>query len=46
MENLLHPFTTKYNSAPFSQIKMSDYKPAFEATIKAARAEIEAIKIK
>ena len=43
MEILLQPFTTKYNSAPFSQIQMSDFQPAFEATIKAARAEIEAI---
>lgn len=43
MEILLHPFTTKYNTAPFSQIKMSDYKPAFEAAIDAARAEIDYI---
>jgi peptidyl-dipeptidase Dcp len=43
MEILLHPFTTKYNTAPFSQIQMSDYKPAFEAAIDAARAEIDYI---
>lgn len=43
MEILLHPFKTKYNTAPFSQIQMSDYKPAFEAAIDAARAEIDAI---
>jgi oligopeptidase A len=36
-------FTTKYETAPFSQIKMEDYKPAFEENIKAAKAEIDAI---
>ncbi len=43
MEILTSTYTTKYNSAPFSQIQMSDYQPAFEATIASARAEIEAI---
>ncbi len=43
MEILTSTYTTKYNSAPFSQIKMSDYQPAFEATIASARAEIDAI---
>ena len=43
MEILLHPFTTKYNTAPFSQIQMSDYKPAFKAAIDAARVEIDYI---
>ncbi len=36
-------FSTKYETAPFSQIKMEDYKPAFEENIKAAKAEIDAI---
>lgn len=43
MEILLRPFTTKYNTAPFSQINLSDYKPAFEAAINAARIEIDTI---
>ena len=43
MEILTSTYTTKYNSAPFTQIQMSDYQPAFEATIASARAEIEAI---
>ena len=36
-------FTTKLETAPFSQIKMEDYQPAFEENIKAAKAEIDAI---
>ena len=36
-------FNTKYETAPFSQIKMEDYKPAFEENIKTAKAEIDAI---
>jgi peptidyl-dipeptidase Dcp len=36
-------FSTKYETAPFSQIKMEDYKPAFEENIKAAKVEIDAI---
>ena len=36
-------FTTKFETAPFSQIKMEDYQPAFEENIKAAKAEIDAI---
>jgi oligopeptidase A len=43
MNILTSTFNSKYNSAPFSQIQMSDYQPAFEATIASARAEIEAI---
>jgi peptidyl-dipeptidase Dcp len=43
MEILTSTYTTKYNSAPFSQIQMSDYQPAFEATIASARTEIDAI---
>lgn len=43
MEILTSTFNTKHNTAPFSQIKLEDYKPAFEANIAAARAEIDAI---
>ena len=43
MKTLTQKFNTKYNSAPFSQIQMSDYQPAFETTIAAARAEIDTI---
>ena len=43
MKILTSAYTTKYNTAPFSQIQMSDYQPAFETTIAAARAEIDAI---
>ncbi len=37
------PFKTKHNTAPFSQIKLEDYKPAFIENIANARAEIDAI---
>jgi oligopeptidase A len=40
---LTKQFTTKYETAPFSQIKMDDFKPAFEENIAAAKAEIDAI---
>jgi peptidyl-dipeptidase Dcp len=43
MEILIKQFTTKYETAPFSQIKMEDYKPAFEENIKNAKADIDAI---
>lgn len=43
MNILTSTYNTKYNTAPFSQIKMSDYQAAFETTIAAARAEIDAI---
>ncbi len=43
MKLLTQKFTTKYDTAPFSQIKMEDYKPAFEENIKIAKAEIDAI---
>ncbi|WP_438965882.1 M3 family metallopeptidase [Flavobacterium sp.] len=43
MKLLTQKFNTKYTSAPFSQIKMEDYKPAFEENIKNAKAEIDAI---
>lgn len=43
MKLLTQKFNTKYDTAPFSQIKMEDYKPAFEENIKNAKAEIDAI---
>jgi oligopeptidase A len=43
MTLLTQTFHTKFETAPFSQIKMEDYKPAFEENIKNAKAEIDAI---
>lgn len=43
MEILSTKFNTKYNTAPFSQIKLDDYKPAFVENIKIAKAEIDTI---
>src|SRR5574343_480731 len=43
MKILTSTFQTKHNTAPFSQIKIEDYQPAFEETITQARAEIDAI---
>lgn len=43
MEILSTKFNTKYNTAPFSQIKLEDYQPAFVENIKIAKAEIDAI---
>ncbi|MQP52159.1 MULTISPECIES: M3 family metallopeptidase [unclassified Flavobacterium] len=43
MELFLKKFKTKYDSAPFSKINLSNYKEAFEKTIELARAEIDAI---
>lgn len=40
---LTKKFTTKYETAPFSQIEMDDFKLAFEENIKNAKAEIDAI---
>jgi len=37
------PFTTKYGTAPFSQIKITDYKPAFDQAIAQSKADIDAI---
>jgi Zn-dependent oligopeptidase len=45
MTLFLAPFSTKYTTAPFSKISLSDYKPAFEKTIEIARNEINAIAI-
>jgi Zn-dependent oligopeptidase len=43
MSILTQKFQTKYDTAPFSQIKLEDYQPAFEENIEKARAEIDAI---
>jgi len=43
MKILTQHFDTKHNTAPFSQIKLEDYKPAFIENIKTAKAEIDAI---
>jgi peptidyl-dipeptidase Dcp len=43
MTILTSTYNTAYQSAPFSQIQMSDYQPAFESTLAAARAEIDTI---
>lgn len=40
---LLQPFATPFQTPPFEQIKMSDYKPAFVEGIRQQEAEIEAI---
>lgn len=43
MDIFLKKFETKYNTASFCKIKLSDYKPAFEQTIQIARKEIDRI---
>jgi Zn-dependent oligopeptidase len=43
MSILTSTFNTKHNTAPFSQIKLADYKPAFIENIASAKAEIDAI---
>ncbi|WP_333599752.1 M3 family metallopeptidase [Flavobacterium sp.] len=43
MKILTETFTTKHNTAPFSQIKIENYQPAFAENIAKARAEIDAI---
>lgn len=43
MSILLSKFITKHNTAPFSQIKIEDYVPAFHEGIALAKAEIDAI---
>ena len=43
MKILTGTFKTKHNTAPFSQIKLEDYQPAFEENIAKARAEVDAI---
>lgn len=43
MKVLTQHFDTKHNTAPFSQIKLEDYQPAFIENIASAKAEIDAI---
>ena len=43
MTTLTQNFKTKYDTAPFSEIKIEDYKPAFIENIQSARVEIDAI---
>ena len=43
MKVLTSKFNTKFETAPFSQIKMDDYKPAFEENISSAKSEVDAI---
>jgi len=43
MSILTSKFNTKYDTAPFSQIKNEDFKPAFEQAIAAAKVEIDTI---
>ncbi|MFT7350583.1 MAG: oligopeptidase A [Flavobacterium sp.] len=43
MKLLTQAFQTKFETAPFKQIKMEDYKPAFEENIENSKAEIDAI---
>ena len=43
MKILTQKFNTKHDTAPFSQIKTADYKPAFIENIATAKAEIDAI---
>ncbi|MFV8352428.1 M3 family metallopeptidase [Flavobacterium sp. XS2P14] len=43
MKTLTSTFNTKHNTAPFSEIKLEDYKPAFIENIIAAKTEIDAI---
>ena len=43
MKILIQKFNTKHNTAPFSQIKLSAYQPAFIENIATAKAEIDAI---
>ncbi|RAR47053.1 M3 family metallopeptidase [Flavobacterium lacus] len=40
---LTEVFETKHNTAPFSQIKLDNYKPAFEEAIAKAKAEVDEI---
>ena len=43
MKILTQKFNTKYDTAPFSQIRLEDYKPAFIENIAAAKTEIDTI---
>ena len=41
--SLTTTFKTNHNTAPFAQIKLEDFQPAFEENIAKARAEVDAI---
>jgi len=43
MNVLIEKFNTPFGSAPFKQINITDYKPAFEFAIKEAKKEIDEI---
>ncbi|QYJ67209.1 M3 family metallopeptidase [Flavobacterium litorale] len=43
MNILTQKFTTKHDTAPFTQIKNDDFSPAFKEGIASAKAEIDAI---
>jgi peptidyl-dipeptidase Dcp len=43
MKNISFPFFTKHDTAPFSKIKITDYKPAILEYITLAKIEIDAI---
>lgn len=43
MNKISKPFLTKYSSAPFSEIKNEDFKPAIIELIKSAKDEISSI---
>ncbi|MFA7202047.1 MAG: M3 family metallopeptidase [Candidatus Paceibacterota bacterium] len=43
MNILIEKFKTKHNTAPFSQIKINDYIPAFEHALAVGRKEINVI---
>ncbi|MFN4198374.1 MAG: M3 family peptidase, partial [Flavobacterium sp.] len=43
MSAFIFPFSTKHQTAPFSQIKLADYLPAFQENIQKAKEDIDAI---
>jgi oligopeptidase A len=43
MKLLIQKFETKHQTAPFSQIKLADYLPAFQRNIQKAKEDIDAI---
>ncbi len=43
MKNLIKPFLTRYNTAPFSEIKNKDFKPSVIQLITETKKEINAI---
>jgi len=44
MKSLTFPFDTRFDSAPFSQIPTSEFKPLIESALMDARREIDAIR--